>query len=82
MPEPPSIGADVVEAALTAYAPEGVAPSPRLALKMEAAIRAALEKLGLREERRDTRGDGVTLQQPLARWVSDWHPVERSGEPS
>lgn len=89
MSERLSIPADVIEAAIEAWGDVFYAYQPQDAVRpatqaMEAAIREALDKLGLREERQE-REDAVinsrgALNWLKARYISDWRPVD--AEPS
>ena len=80
MPDRLSIGADVVEAALDAYR-AAVGSATYSGEAMEAAVREALDKLGLREERRVRAAfmgpDDIEYPDELrVRLVSDWRPVD------
>lgn len=83
-PERFPIPAEVVEVANRAYETADVLANSD-AQCMEDAIRAALDKLGLREERRVRRAfvgpDDVEHPDEIrVRWSSDWRPVDE--EPS
>jgi hypothetical protein len=87
MPESarPPIPAEVVEAAVVAFegAPEHNSdrdPDTTNRVAVEAAIRGALDKLGLREERQQVAVNGPPSWRWNVHFVSDWRPVD--GEPS
>jgi hypothetical protein len=81
MPERLSIGADVVEAAMGAYR-AAVGSATYSGEAMEAAIREALDKLGLREERQLDRPGYMTGTVGQRRYVTNWEEIPAGETPS